>query len=802
MIRCRSLPCGAFARAVLFSLVVASVSAGCDRSGEQHDEDASVASEPVVRRDWPVPVAAPGGEAFAEAAHADMRTALATKEAAYEPRTHHLNDDGSPVYTNRLILESSPYLLQHAHNPVNWFPWGEEAFETARRLDRPVILSIGYSTCHWCHVMERESFEDVEIATFMNENFIAIKVDREERPDIDSVYMEAVRLLSGRGGWPMTAILTPDRDVFFGGTYFPARDGDRGSRMGFLSILGRLKEQYRDNREESVRQARKITQRLQSAAAGLQPGKLAGAEPLEAAHSALSRSFDSVYGGFGKAPKFPRSVTLEFLMRYHRRTGESEPLHMAEYTLERMASGGMYDHLGGGFHRYSTDARWLVPHFEKMLYDNAQLVVAYLEAYQITARDDFAQVARETLDYVAREMTSPEGGFYSATDADSPTPDGHEEEGWFFTWTPAEIDAVVGSEAGRLVASYYGVTDRGNFEKRNILHTPRPFARYARESQLATDVLRDELDAARAALYAVRSERPPPGKDTKIIAAWNGLMISAFARGALVLGEPAYADIARDAASFVLSALQGSDGSLARSWRRGQARHVGVLDDYAFMVAGLLDLYQATAESQWLAAAVRLNDVMVRQFHDDEGGGFFLSADDAEELLVREKPDYDGALPSGNSVVLGNLLELYELVGDERYRELAVGGFESFARSLERRPAAIPRMLSSLDFYLDRPKQVVIVKPDRDADAGEFLRRYAKVYAPSSVLAVTVEGADASELAELVPLVGGKVARDGKVTAYVCEQRVCDLPTTDPATFTEQISRVAPYPDADGVASQ
>jgi uncharacterized protein YyaL (SSP411 family) len=401
---------------------------------------------------------------------AHLRSALETKPAGYEPRTEHHEANGAPTYTNRLVLETSPYLLQHAHNPVNWHPWGDDAFERARRENKPVLLSIGYSTCHWCHVMERESFEDVEIATFMNQHFVSIKVDREERPDLDDVYMQAVQMMTGGGGWPMTLALTPDREPFFGGTYFPPRDGVRGARQGFLTILRDLAAAYARDPAHVADQARQLSARMRDLARSSPPAGMPGAQAIYLAASRLARAFDPEWGGFGRAPKFPQPSAHELLLRYFRRTNDAQALQITLLTLEKMAAGGIYDHVGGGFHRYATDRAWMVPHFEKMLYDNAQLAVLYLDAYQITHRDDFARVVRETLDYVAREMTSPKGAFFSATDADSEKPDGEHEEGWFFTWTAAEIDALVGAERARLVRAYYGVTEAGNFEGRNILH--------------------------------------------------------------------------------------------------------------------------------------------------------------------------------------------------------------------------------------------------------------------------------------------------------------------------------------------
>ncbi|MGH7820391.1 MAG: thioredoxin domain-containing protein, partial [Candidatus Binatia bacterium] len=540
---------------------------------------------------------------------------------------------------NRLVLERSPYLLQHAHNPVAWYSWGDEAFERAKKENKPVLLSVGYSTCHWCHVMEKESFEDEEIARYMNEHYVSIKVDRERRPDVDGVYMAAVNALTGGGGWPMTVWLTPDRKPFYGGTYFPARDGDRGERIGFLTLLKRLSAIYEESPEQVAASAEQITSHLQralgSSTSGVSSPNL-GASADEA-FSQLGSSFDEKYGGFGRAPKFPRSVTLEFLLRYHRRTGNEKAGTMVVKTLEAMARGGMYDQVGGGVHRYSTDARWLVPHFEKMLYDNALLVVAYLEAYQATGRDDFARVGSEILRYVSREVTSPDGGFYSATDADS-----EGEEGKFFVWTPKEVEKILGPKRASWFNAYYGVTKEGNFEHgTSILHVAATLEEIAKRFGKEPDELRAELERAREQLYEVRKKRVPPLRDDKILVSWNGLMISAFARAAQTLGEPEYAKRAATAAEFILTKMRAG-GRLNRSWFEGRAEGTGYLDDYAFLAQGLLDLYESTFEPRWLAESIALHDVIENHFRDAKDGGFFMTPDDSEGLLAREKPEYDG----------------------------------------------------------------------------------------------------------------------------------------------------------------
>ncbi len=735
----------------------------------------------------------PGAPGYSSELVATLNAAWASRPAQYEPRTRHLNPDGSPKYTNRLFLESSPYLQQHAHNPVNWYPWGDEAFDTARELGRPLLLSIGYSTCHWCHVMEEESFEDEEIATYLNKYYIAIKVDREERPDVDAIYMNAVQLLTGRGGWPMTVWLTPAREPFHGGTYFPARDGDRGAATGFLTLLRGLKKVYDEQPGRVTQTSAQIIQGIRANLAAKSPSQgVVGAKALKDAVQYSEKRFDQRYGGISGARKFPSSLSIRLLLRYHRRTGDEQALHMATLTLEKMAAGGMYDHVGGGFHRYSTDKRWLVPHFEKMLYDNALLVMGYLEGYQVTGREDFARVAREILRYVGRDMTSPDGAFYSATDADSPTPSGHKEEGWFFTWTPDEIRAVMGAERARIVEAYYAVTERGNFEGSNILHTPRPLAEVAKELGVDPERVRSVIRDSKDLLYAARAKRPAPGRDEKILASWNGLMMSAYARGALVLGEEDYAKRAERAADFVLTHMR-KGGRLLRSYKNGQARHNAYLDDYAFVIAGLLDLYEATSNTRWLKEAIALDTILEKFYEDDKSGGYFMVSDDHEKLLAREKPAIDGAEPSGNSIAAMNLLRLLEFTTDDRYRVRAERTFRAFGKSLSKSPAALAEMLLALDFYLDSPLEIVIVTPTSRQEAEPLLAELRAAFVPNRVLAVVVEGDDLKSQAKLIPLVEGKITQGKKPMAYVCEAGVCELPTSDPRVFARQIRKVRDY---------
>jgi hypothetical protein len=635
--------------------------------------------------------------------------------------------------------------------------------------------------------MEEESFEDEEIARFLNEHFIAIKVDREERPDVDAIYMQAVERLGGNGGWPMSVWLTPDRKPFYGGTYFPARS--------LLALLDELAALYHRNPDKVFADAAGVASRIAQSL-----GERGGGGDL-APESLLSRTvvryaarFDSTHGGMIGAPKFPSSLPVRLLLHHHLRTGDPSSLNMAALTLERMAAGGIHDQVGGGFHRYSTDERWLVPHFEKMLYDNALLALDYLAGYQVTGRDDFAAVARDIFRYVKRDMTSPDGAFYSATDADSPGPDVRRQEGLFFTWTPAEISAVLGEDRARIVIAYYGVTGGGNFQGRNILSRASPLADIARTLAINVNGVTSAVDESRQLLYAARARRAPPLRDEKILTAWNGLMISAYAQGALALGDAEYGERAVRAAEFVLGRLR-KDGRLLRSYKDGAAGHDAYLDDYAFLVAGLLDLFEATGDPRWLSEAMGLDAVLERHYEDGQHGGFFLTSDDDEKLIAREKPGYDGAEPSGNSVEALNLLRLQELTfPDRRYGERAERTLQAFKETLVANPFALSEMLIALDFRYDSPKEIVIVTPTRRAEAAPFLDRLGKIFLPNRVLSTVTEGVDQRALGQLVPATASKVARANAATAYVCQRQTCDLPTTDPNVFEKQIRKVERMP--------
>jgi len=716
-----------------------------------------------------------------------LRRAVEIKGASYVPRTKHDEPDGSPKYVNRLILEESPYLLQHAHNPVNWFPWGDEAFALAEQLGRPVFLSVGYSTCHWCHVMEEESFEDEAIAKYINDHYVPIKVDREERPDVDAIYMRAIQLLTRRGGWPMSVWLTPDRRPFYGGTYMPARDGDRGVARGFLTVL-------REQHEAFTKRPRKVAdnaQRLASAVTdGMKPpvasSDLPGAPELRRAARLAARRFDPVWGGNKSAPKFPSSFPVRQLLRHARRTGDDAAQKMALTTLRKMAAGGMYDHVGGGFHRYSVDKRWLVPHFEKMLYDNALLAMSYLEGFQASGDADLARVARETLEYVLRDMTAPSGGFYSATDADSLGPNGEREEGYYFTWTPSELRAVLDEEEAQAVTAYYAVTEGGNFEGRNILHTPKPRREVAKSLGIAEGLLGERLATAQKKLLATRGKRPAPLRDDKHIAAWNGLMIAALARGARVLDEPRYLDAAKMAASFVEKDLRVG-GQLRHSKRGSVSETRAFAEDHAFHALGLVELFQATSEVRWLEIAAQSMTTLDSDYRSPTGA-FYRTTAAHEKLLARQVEQYDGAIPAASSVGLLVELMLHSFTTDDAWRTKAETTMKGLAGVLRERPFALEDMLVAVDYHDDVAKEVVIAIAE-DGDPGALLKTFREHFVPNAVF--VLRRGEATNT--LVPWMTGKKPKRDQPTAYVCELGACELPTTDPAVFAKQLSKVASY---------
>jgi len=722
----------------------------------------------------------PGAEPLPAPLAARLGAAVEAFGPTYVPRTHHRDAAGRARFTNRLALETSPYLLQHAHNPVNWFPWGDEAFAEARRLGRPVFLSIGYSTCHWCHVMEAESFEDEEIATFLNLHYVAVKVDREERPDVDAVYMTAVQKLTGSGGWPMSMWLNAERQPFFGGTYFPPRDGARGTRHGFLTILGELAATFHREPARVAKAAEAVVQVVRQDMQGTPAdgaGELPGRDVIAGTVDSFKRSFDDVNGGVRRAPKFPSNVPVRLLLRHARRTGDNEALRMATVTLSKMAGGGMYDQLAGGFHRYSTDAAWLVPHFEKMLYDNALLATAYAEAFQVTGRPELGRVARETCDYVLREMTDGAGGFYSATDADSLDPAGHLEEGAFFVWSEEELRRVLGDgPTTELFIRHYDVRSGGNWEGHTILNVPAP--------DEATWAL---LAEPRARLYAARALRPPPLRDEKVLAAWNGLMISGLAVAGRLLDEARYVAAAARAAAFVLTHLREDSGALQRSYKDGRARQLGFLDDHAFIAAGLLDLYEATADVRWLDEGLRLARQTEALFAAP-AGGWFMTGAAHETLIARERPAYDGAEPSGTSVAMMNAARLAIYTDDAAWRGIASRAFLAHAPVLTERPMAMTEALLALDFFLDEPREIVVVWPDGTGRGGAepLLSALRRTFLPAAVTAIGAE-AEVARVGRTAPFARDKVPLHGKPTAYVCRQGRCQLPVTDAEALAAQL---------------
>jgi len=728
---------------------------------------------------------------------AQLQAALVAKGPDYVPRTRHKNADGSPAYTNRLILETSPYLLQHAHNPVNWFPWGEEAFAIAKATERPIFLSVGYSTCHWCHVMEEESFEDEEIARYLNEHYVSIKVDREERPDVDAVYMTFVQALTGGGGWPMSVWLTPLREPFFGGTYFPPRSGMRGARRGFLDVLREQADRFHDNRTGVAEEARGFAGRLRQASAPEPAGDFPKPALLASVAAEVRTHFDAEFGGMRGAPKFPSSFPVRALLRFARRAKDVEVKRMAAETLSHMRAGGIYDHIGGGFHRYSTDARWLVPHFEKMLYDNALLAISYLEAAEATGNGDFAAVARETVDYLLRDMVAPDGTFYSATDADSPAPSGRREEGYFFTWTPGELRTALGSQDAPVAEAWYGVSDAGNFEGRSVLFTPRSLADAAPGLGLSPNALSTRIGSIRRKLFDVRARRRPPDRDEKVIVAWNGLALAALARAAIVLGAPGYAESAVRAAQVLVSEPRAGR-RLPHLLVRGRPHGSAFADDYVLLAAALLDIFELTSDPLWLGDATSLMNEVERSFRDVGNGGYFLTAGDHESLLVREKPDYDGPVPSANSAAALTWLRLFEYTGDESYRERAESTLRALERPLVRRPVALEHALLAVDWASDAVKQIVVVVPEGRGALGNsarpLLSLLSNAFAPNSVLVVATEADLAGGLGQKVRWASGKTLRDGRATAYVCERGACKFPTTQRDVFARQLDEARPYP--------
>lgn len=696
-------------------------------------------------------------------------------------------------YTNRLIHETSPYLLQHAHNPVDWYPWSKEALLKAQQEDKPILLSVGYSACHWCHVMERESFENEQIATIMNQYFVPIKVDREERPDIDTVYMQAVQAMTQHGGWPMTVFLMPDGRPFYGGTYFPPQDRSYGGSTripGFSSILLSLAKAYQEQRTEVEEQATQLANFLKQHSdtpPRAHDNTLLGAQQLSmllTASQELAEAFDKVDGGFGAAPKFPSTMALEFLLRIHlhQRDGElpspqeeqmgPSELEMVEFSLKHMARGGIYDQLGGGFHRYSVDDKWLVPHFEKMLYDNALLSRIYLHTYLVTGNPLYRRIVEETLDYVVREMTSPAGGFYSTQDADS-----EGEEGKFFLWTPAQVTRELAPEDARLFMLYYGITDQGNFEGKNILHVKQNAKKIAEKSGITLEQLQASLKHSRQTLFSVREQRCKPGRDEKILTSWNGLMLRSFAEAARYLKRSDYLQVAINNATFLLSQLR-QDGRLLRTYKDGRARFNGYLEDYTFLADGLLALYEASFDTHWFAEARTLMDQAIDLFVDEQHGGFFDTGNDHETLINRPKDIMDNATPAGNSIAMDVLQRLATFSGASEYQQMADEYLQSIADVMVQHPLAFGHALGALDFAISPHQEFAIMGDPQAADTQALLAVINTRYLPNSVLA-SASPTDI-QAAETIPLLADRPAKDGKATAYVCQNFTCQAPVTVP----------------------
>ncbi len=685
--------------------------------------------------------------------------------------------------TNRLSGETSPYLRQHAGNPVDWYPWGDEAFARAEREDRPVFLSIGYSTCHWCHVMAHESFEDPDVARLLNDAFVCIKVDREERPDIDLQYMKVCQMMTGSGGWPLTILLAPNRMPFMAATYIPKET--RFGRIGLLELIPRVTQAWRTRRGELLASAQHIVDLLRDGVPSAADDAL-GLLDLNLGYEALVQSYDSAWGGFGAAPKFPTPHHLLFLLRYWKRTGETKALLMVENTLRALQQGGIQDHIGFGFHRYATDRQWIVPHFEKMLYDQALIAAAFVEAYQATRREAYALTARRTIDYVLRNLRGPQGAFQSAEDADS-----EGKEGAFYLWTAAEIRSVLAEDDAALFVKAFGVTDAGNFADEtsgvktgdNIPHLSQPPEALAAGAGIDPGKVIESLDAARRKLFAHREKRVHPHKDDKVLTDWNGLMVAALAQAGRVLGESVYIDAAGRAAGFILEKMVGADGRLLHCARAGGLAVAGNIDDYAFFIHGLLELYEATFDPSHLRQAIALQRRQIEHFWDEAGGGFYFTADYAEPLLARPKEVYDGALPSGNSVSMLNLLRLARMTGDGALEQLAGRLVATFAGSVRQSPAAHTRLLTAIDFAVGPSHEVVVTGRPGAPDLVAMLDALRSVYSPSQVTLFIPSGDSGAAILDLAPFTRGLAFGAGGATAYVCTNNACRFPTTDPATM-------------------
>jgi uncharacterized protein YyaL (SSP411 family) len=696
--------------------------------------------------------------------------------------------NSSKIKHNKLINEKSPYLIQHAYNPVEWYPWGEEAFKKASEENKPIFLSIGYSTCHWCHVMAHESFEDSEVAEILNEMFVSIKVDREERPDIDKIYMNVCQMLTGSGGWPLTIIMTPEKKPFFAGTYFPKTN--RFGRIGLIDLILRIKKLWDTERDKIFSSAEKITLSLQNLTEET-PGELLGIKTLKKAYTQLASQFDPKNGGFGNRPKFPTPHNLIFLLRYWKRTNEEKVLSIVEKTLSEMRKGGMFDHIGFGFHRYSTDSHWLVPHFEKMMYDQALLVMAYVEAYQATQKEEYAQTAREILMYVLRDMVSPEGGFYSAEDADS-----EGEEGKFYVWSLDEMKEVLNDDELKITKEVFDISKDGNYldeSKRvktgkNILHLKRSMKELVKDLRLNEQELKNKIEMIRTKLFKERLNRVPPLKDDKILTDWNGLVIASLAKSSQTFSDPLYINAAKRAADFVLSNLRASNGRLLHRYRDGRAEIGAYLSDYAFFIWGLIELYEATFENKFLKLAIELNNDLIDNYWDKNIGGFYFTSNDGEELLTRPKETYDGAIPSGNSIALQNLLRLSYITGDHTLEEKAEILIRVFAEKIESNPIAYTQFMVAVDFAVGPSYSLVIAGEPKAKDTLQMLKQLNDNYSPNKVMIYRSTETYPPEIDKYSNFIEWFEKVNGLATAYVCINKTCKPPTNDPEKVLEYLS--------------
>ncbi|MDO8786296.1 MAG: thioredoxin domain-containing protein [Syntrophales bacterium] len=674
---------------------------------------------------------------------------------------------------NRLVKEKSPYLLQHAANPVDWYPWGDEAFQRAKTEDKPIFLSIGYATCHWCHVMAHESFEDGEVARLLKESYISVKVDREERPDIDNVYMLVCQALTGQGGWPLSIFLTPEGKPFFAGTYFPKRK--RMGMSGFVELLTQIASLWQNDRARILRSGEEVAQAIQPRVGPMSEEHTLGWHTLQKGYEGLARSFDPKWGGFGNAPKFPLPHQLTFLLRWHRRGGDTHALAMVEKTLDSMRRGGIFDQIAFGFHRYSMDEKWLVPHFEKMLYDQALLAMAYTEAYQATGNKSHAAVVHEILSYVLREMTAPEGGFYSAEDADS-----EGKEGLFYLWKPDEIKECLGNELGELFCDFYDISERGNFENGySIPRVPLELKNFAVHKGMDPEELDAGLRSARERIFDLRKMRVHPLKDDKVLTSWNGLMIAALAKAFCATGEPAYSGAACQAADFIIRNMKKANGRLYHRYREGEAAHHAFLDDYAFLVWGYIELYEATFEIRYLEEALAMNAVMLNLFWDESAGGLFFTGPDNEALIVRTKDIQDGALPSGNSVALMNLLRLGRMTGNIELEEKADQLAQAFGGEIAAFPVAYTQFLSALDFMFGPSQEIIIAGNAAQESTWAMIEAVHRMFLPNKVLVFRPEGDEGDRLSAISPFLATLRPLENRPTVYLCEKNACKTPIFD-----------------------